>query len=134
MAWEAQGTLGPPRPWAAELIVNNGPLKDGYNDGDGGVMVDAPITLQAMLFRVGLAGQLVGGTGNLTIGWFIGDSFGAETTLAMTTTIAAGQQAALFTLPTAMNLTANAVLRAKFDLGTASVAGKCHVQWRGVYR
>lgn len=134
MAWEAQGVLGPGRPWSSELIVNNAALADGYNDGDGGVMADAPITLQAVLFRVGLAGQLVGGSGDLTMQWYVGDSFAAETTLLVTTTIAAGQQAALFPLVTPANLTANAVMRVKFTRNTTTVAGKCYVQWRGVYR
>lgn len=134
MGWEATGVLGGPRPWSSELIVNSAALADGYNDGDGGVMCDAPITLQSMVFRVGQAGLLVGGSGDLTIQWFVGDSFAAEATLLTTTTIAAGAQAALYPLVTPVDLTVNAVLRAKFTRNLTTVTGKCHVQWRGVYR
>lgn len=132
MPWTLRGTLGGPRPWSSEIVVNNAALVDGYNDGDGGVMADAPITVTGCLWRVGRIGQLVTGTGTLLVEILAGDSFG-EGVVIGTANLAVGTQGALIPI-TASNLTANAVLRARHTLGSTGVAGKVHVQYRGVYR
>lgn len=121
------------RPWSSEMMINAGALANGYNDFIGGALVDRDIILTHVVFRVADPAAVVGGTGNLTIDWYLGTATAAETTLVTTTTIAAGANNLISTLLTPQACSINSVLRAKITLGSASVAGPCHVQFRGRY-
>ena len=121
--------------WASEVIINSAALASGYNDNPGGVLVDYDITLTHVVFRIADPAGLVGGTGNLTIQFYLGTATVAETTLVHTMTVAAGAGSnnTIATLGTPTSCAINSVLRAKITLGTATVSGPCHVQFRGRY-
>ena len=123
-----------PRRWSSEVIINSAALADGWNDNIGGVLVDSDIILTQASFRVANPAMLIGGTGNLQIQWYAGSPTALETELIATTQVAAGQHDVIVTFATPMPYTINTVLRAKITRGTTTVAGPCHIQWRGRYQ
>lgn len=131
---KASGMLGTGLPWYAQAVVNSSTLADGYNDLKGGLMADRDMVLESMVFWLEEPAGTIGGTGNLTIQWYAGSVTTQETTLIQTTTIAAGQHDIWVVLATPTNFAINTVFRPKITLGTTTVAGACHVQFRGRYQ
>lgn len=117
--------------WAKEAIINTGALATGYNDNPGGVGCDKQIILRQCCFMIADPAGSIGGTGNLQIQWYLGSATAQETTLITTTQIAAGQHDVVVTLGSPQTCTINSRLRAKITLGTTTVAGPCHVEFRG---
>ncbi len=117
----------------SEFIVNSSALATGYNDNDGGVMVDAAVSLESVAWRIADPAATIGGTGNLQIQWYLGSPTAQETTLLLTSQVAAGQHDVIATLATPVLCSVNSVLRAKFTMGSTTVASKSVVGWRGRY-
>lgn len=134
-AVKASGVLGTGIPWASEMIINSAALADGYNDGIGGVMVDRDVVLEGMVFRIADPSKTIDGSGNLTIQWYHGSTAVLESTLVHTTTIPAGvgNKDIMVVLSTPLSVPVNTCLRAKITLGSSTVSGSCHVQYRGRY-
>ena len=118
-------------PWASEMIINSGALANGYNDGDGGVLVDKQIILRQVCWRIASPTATIGGSGNMQIDWYQATPTIEPGTLIATTQVAAGQHDVVVTLVTPYTVPINTVLRAKFTMGTTTVASKSHIQWRG---
>ncbi len=125
-------------PWASEMVCNSSALATGYNNMIGGALVEpgpngTGINLDAIAVRLGDAAATIGGSGNLSIAIYLGSPTAAQTTLLTTITIAAGGHDTVATLGTPQACAANAVLRAYFTIGTTTVAGPVHIQFRGRY-
>lgn len=133
-AAKATNIPGSGQPWFQEAIANDGALATGYNKLPGGVSVDAPIVLTSMGFRLEDPAATIGGTGNLQIDWYAGSPTAQETTLLGTTLIASGQHNVLTVLGVEVNVDANTILRAKFTMGSTTVAGPVYVSFRGRYQ
>ena len=118
-------------PWASEMIINSGALANGYNDGDGGVLVDKQIILRQVCWRIAAHNVNIGGSGNMQIDWYQATPTTEPGTLIATTQVAAGQHDVVVTLVTPYTVPINTVLRAKFTMGSTTVASKSHIQWRG---
>lgn len=124
--------------WDSEMMLNSGALVSGYNDMLGGVMVNNPynaagIWLDSIAFRIADPAGVVGGSGGITIQYYLGSATNAEITL-LTTVTALTQHDIISVLATPVQCSHNSVLRAKITLGSAVVSGPCHVQFRGRYQ
>ena len=132
-ATKATGSLGSGIPWEKEVVID-GPIADGYNKMPGGIMANAPLILTSIAFRLEDHAAVIGGTGNLTVEWWAGSATERETTLIATSLIPAGQHNVNTVLGTEVAVDVNTVLRAKFTMGSTTVAGSVYVQWRGRYQ
>lgn len=124
--------------WAPEMVCNSGALANDYNDMKGGITVEPGINgtgtiLDSVAIRLSDWTATIGGSGNLTIAIYLGSDSAAETTLVATITMAAGTRSTIYTLGSPQACSANSVLRAKFTLGTTTVAGPVQIQMRGRY-
>lgn len=133
-AQKALGMSGSGLPWYSQAVLNSGALANGYNDLKGGLMADRDVVLESMVFWLEEPAGTIAGTGNLTVQWYAGSVTAQETTLIHTSTIAAGSHDIWVVLATPTNYPINTVFRPKVTLGSTSVAGSCHVQFRGRYQ
>jgi len=133
-AAKVAGVLGSGQPWNQQAMLNTGALANGYNDMAGGLMADRDVILESMVFWMENPTGAVTGTGPLTIQWYAGSLVAQETTLIHTSSIPVGQHDIWVVLTTPMSFPINSVFRAKVTLGSAAVAGSCHVQFRGRYQ
>lgn len=132
-ATKANGVLGTGLPWSKEFVINSSALANGFNDNIGGVMTDRAIVLESMVFRLADPAEVIGGTGNLTVQWYRNDVTGGNSSLIATSNIAATSHDRWEVLETPLAVDINYCLRASVTLGTTTVAGKVHVEWRGRY-
>ena len=123
--------------WASEIIVNSQPLASGYNDVEGGVLVEPGprgngILLDAIAVRIGDPAATLSG-GDLQIQIQLGTPTTAQTTLVSTVTLTNGGHDLVAVLGTPVACLANAVLRANVVLGSAVLAKSLYIQYRGRY-
>ena len=126
-------------PWASEIVLNNGALATsyvGFADAMGGVAVDpglgSGILLDSVLFRLWDWGGVLGGSGNLTVGLYVGSTT-ASGSLVNSFTLGAGQTSTVYNLPSAYACGANSILRAQITTGSTTVPCPLQIQWRGRY-
>lgn len=124
--------------WAPEFILNSGSLVSGYNDMDGGLIVDPGpagngILLDAIAVRIGDPAATLGGSGNLQLAIQLGTPTNAQTTLLTTINIASGSHDVVATLSSPVACAANAVLRVNVTLGSITLDKSLYVQFRGRY-
>lgn len=115
--------------WAVEIVATPVAAKVGYNDLPGGILVEQPILLQAVVVRALEAAPQ--GTGTFQVSAYIGtaDSNGSSIGSG---TIAAGSWLVELPVSPAIAVSQNAVLRLYVDTLTATPPVGLGVQWRGV--
>lgn len=129
----AAGAVG----WAPEVVVNSNQLTNGYNDMDGGVLVEPGpagkgILLDAVSIRIGDAATTISG-GDLQVQIQLGSPTSVQTTLVATITLANGQHDVVASLGSAVACVANTVLRANIILGSVTLYKALYIQFRGRY-
>lgn len=121
-----------------EMILNAGALASGYNDMLGGVQINNPynvngVWLDSIAYRIADPAGVVGGSGGVTIQYYLGSPTSAELTLLATMSAVTAHDT-IAVLGTPIQCAHNSVLRAKVTLGSATINGPVHVQWRGRYQ
>jgi len=128
-------TAAPTIGWASEIVVNSQVLTSGYNDMDGGVLIEPGpngngVLLDAIAVRIGDAATNLAG-GDLQIQIQLGSPTTNQTTLVTTITLTNGSHDLVAVLGSAVACAANTVLRANIVLGTATLAKSLYIQYRG---
>lgn len=124
-------------PWVPEVVVNSAAMVAGYNDLEGGVLVEPGpsgngVLLDAVAIRIGDAATNLTG-GDLQVQIQLGSPTVNQTTLITTITLTNGTHDLVATLGSPVACVANTVLRANIVLGSATLAKSLYIQYRGRY-
>lgn len=123
--------------WVPEIVVNSAALAAGYNDVEGGVLVEPGpngngVLLDAIAVRIGDAATNLSG-GDLQIQIQLGSPTSNQDTLVTTITLTNGTHDLVAVLGSPVACIANTVLRANIVIGSATLTKSLYIQYRGRY-